>query len=97
MKTDWNALQEKIGAWSDEKGTELKGLLVHLIEETEDLAKEPFNSLAYADVLILLLSAARKAKYSMDELYAAVEAKHSINLGREWMEADENGITRRKS
>lgn len=89
-------LQSKIGEWSDEtfKESSLEGLSSHLLEETKELGKNPFDVMNYADVLILLMVLARKCEYSMSELEKAVEVKHIINVSRIWLEPDEKGITR---
>lgn len=45
------------------------------------------------DVLLLLLHLAHKEKFSLLE---AAQQKQTINLGREWLPADENGVIRHK-
>ena len=92
--TDFQLLQDKIGEWSDERNTDIQGLLNHLVEEAEDLKANPYSLMNYADVMILLMAAARKAGCTMEELYKAVEVKHTINESRIWMTPDETGITR---
>lgn len=93
---NWNLLQERIGEWSDERNTDLEGLINHLIEEIKDLKERPYNIMDYADVAILFMSSLRKAAYTMDELYQAIEAKHRINESRIWLDPDEDGVTRYK-
>lgn len=93
---DFQELQDEIGTWADEtfENHDLKGVLNHLIEEAEHLAKNPYNAMNYADVLILLMTAARMTTYDMQELAQAVETKLNINKARIWLEPDSKGIIR---
>lgn len=95
---DFQLLQDKIGKWADTTFSEatLEGLLNHLVEEAEDLRKSPYDVMSYADVVILLMVAARKINYDMEEIYKAVEAKHQTNVARIFLSPDEKGITRHK-
>lgn len=92
-------LQDKVGKWADSqwKGKEtLDGMIRHLNEEVEHLKENPYDPEAYADVFILFMNIARKAGFDMNEVCLATEAKHTINLAREWAEPNEQGITYHK-
>jgi len=96
---DLSDLQLKISAWSEEINPDqtIESLLKHLVEEAEDLLKDAYNSMAYADVIILLLAAAKKANYSVTELIQATETKMTLNQARIFLPPDKDGITRRKA
>lgn len=90
-------LQNDIVEWADKKFGQknpIESVLTHLIEEAKDLLKEPYNAIAYADVLILLLTAAHKAEYNVEELETAIKTKMTLNKARVWQEPDAQGITR---
>ena len=88
------ALQHEIGEWSeatfDDPGPAPK--LHHLKAEVDELLAAPFDRIEYADCLILLLDAARKAGISGDELLEAAYHKLQVNKRRIWGEPDENGV-----
>jgi hypothetical protein len=89
-------LQDKIDDWADERGASMVGTLKHLQEEVEHLKGNPYDPLAIADVYILLLRVASRAGFSTEDMYLAAEAKHTINLSREWLEPDSDGVVRHK-
>jgi hypothetical protein len=97
QNNDFQELQDKVGKWADSKlkgETSLEGMIRHLKEEVDHLLKNPYDPESYADVQILFMNIARVAGFTMDDLYLATEAKHTINLAREWAEPDEQGIVR---
>jgi hypothetical protein len=89
-------LQHAIGEWSeatfDDNSPAPK--LHHLKEEVDELLEAPMDRAEYADCLILLLDAARKAGIGADELVQAAYQKLEINKRRLWGEPDENGVVK---
>jgi len=87
-------LQQEIGEWSeatfDDIGPTPK--LHHLKKEVEEVLQAPLDRVEYADCLILLLDAARKAGISADELLEVTYEKLQVNKRRLWGEPDENGV-----
>jgi len=87
-------LQDTIGQWSevtfDDTGPLPK--IHHLKREVDELLAEPYERFEYADCLILLVDAARKAGLSADALLATAFEKMEVNKQRTWVE-DEHGIS----
>lgn len=89
----WQDLQDSIIRWKEDKDTSLEGSLKHLLEEVEDLSKNPYDPLSIADCFILLIGICDEVGYSMDEVAVAIESKMAVNFSRIW-EKDEDGVVR---
>lgn len=88
-------LQAEIGEWQDKgfgRGQSPVPLIHHLRKEVDELLMAPYNRIEYADCLILLLSAARKAGISADMLIIDAFKKLEVNKGRKWGKPDMNGV-----
>jgi hypothetical protein len=87
-------LQDTIGQWSevtfDDAGPLPK--VHHLKREVDELLAEPYARFEYADCLILLVDAARKAGISADTLIETAFEKMEINKRRVWV-MDAHGIS----
>ena len=96
MTEQWQLLQDKIGGFTDETFGEstVASKMAHLREELDEVVAAPDDRMEWADCMILLLDAARRAGLSMDDLHQAIEDKMEINLKREWGEPDEDGVVR---
>ncbi len=93
----WQDLQDDIAAFTDRTfGHQETPVpkLHHLREEVGELIEEPTDHLEWADCMILLIDAAAKGGYSMDDLYGFIQEKMDINKARTWGEPDENGVMR---
>lgn len=71
-----------------EGGTE-ENLLMHYLEEVDELYESPLDPMEMADVIMLMVRAARVQGF---ELSDAVFHKLAVNRIREWTK-DENGIS----
>lgn len=85
LQTFWNDLSN----WSQSVfGTDKErgpiGPLKHLQLETQEALESPKDISEYADCLILIFDAARRAGFSFDELVSAVENKHKTNKLRNY-------------
>lgn len=86
-------LQAEIGEWQDKVfGGELRPLIQHLKKEVDELLEAPYNRIEYADCLILLVGAARKAGISADMLIIDAFKKLEVNKGRKWGKPDMGGV-----
>lgn len=88
-------LQNEQGLWSDATfgaNREPSAPLAHLVKELGELLDAPRDRMEYADCLMLLLDAYRKAGGTADDLVQACFQKLEINKQREWGEPDENGV-----
>lgn len=95
-KDRWQAMQDDIGAFTEYvfgKSTP-EAKLAHLAEEVQEVMADPSDAHEWADCMILLLDAARKAGFTTDDLYDAVVEKMKINKTRKWQAPDENGVVR---
>lgn len=73
------------------------GAIAHLLKEVKDeLAIEPFNSMEYADCLMLLLDAASNAGISITTILDVAWEKLEINRQREWSEIQDDGTIEHK-
>lgn len=66
--------------------------LTHLAREVEELRAAPDDLEEYADCLILLMDAARRQGYSLDDLLLATASKFVANTCRVWGEPDDEGV-----
>lgn len=73
--------QSTFGA-DDERGP--LGPIRHLRKETDELEAAPTDPEEYADALLLLLDASRRAGIGLKELIAAARAKLEVNKARDW-------------
>lgn len=88
-------LQAAIGEWQDKEfggGQSPVPLIHHLKKEVDELSIAPYNRTEYADCLILLLGAARKAGISADMLIIDAFKKLEVNKGRKWGKPDLDGV-----
>ena len=88
-------LAARQAAWSDatfgtDRGPE--GSLHHLIDEANECLDNPTDLSEYADCLILLLDATRRAGYTLTDLANAAWAKMDANEQRTWGEPDSRGV-----
>lgn len=60
------------------------GALKHLECEAREAQKNPTDKSEYADCLLLILDASRRAGMSIRDLLKAAEAKQEINEKRTW-------------
>lgn len=60
------------------------GALKHLAKEALEAAEAPTDREEYADCLILVMDAARRAGMTVSMLLHAVDKKQTINRGRTW-------------
>lgn len=96
MRDRWQQMQNDIGVFTDKTFGEStpQSKAHHLAEEAMEAAADPSDIIEWADCTILLLDAVRKAGFTTDDLYAAVQRKMEINKSRKWGDKDENGVVR---
>ncbi|MBL8713569.1 MAG: DUF550 domain-containing protein [Alphaproteobacteria bacterium] len=96
MADRWQQLQDDIGVFTDKTFGEStpQSKAHHLAEEAMEAAADPSDIIEWADCTILLLDAVRKAGFTTDDLYAAVQRKMEINKSRKWGDKDQNGVVR---
>lgn len=96
MRDRWQQMQDDIGVFTDKTFGEStpQSKAHHLAEEAMEAAADPSDIIEWADCTILLLDAVRKAGFTTDDLFAAVQRKMEINKSRKWGEKDENGVVR---
>lgn len=96
MTDRWQQMQNDIGVFTDKTFGEStpQSKAHHLAEEAMEAAADPSDIIEWADCTILLLDAVRKAGFTTDDLYAAVQRKMEINKSRKWGDKDENGVVR---
>jgi hypothetical protein len=92
----WQQMQDDIGVFTDKTfgASTPQSKAHHLAEEAMEAAADPSDILEWADCTILLLDAVRKAGFTTEDLYAAVQRKMEINKSRTWGEKDKNGVVR---
>lgn len=61
-----------------------RGPIRHLQKEAKELEEAPHDASEYADCLLLLMDAARRAGYSPEELIGAARSKLKANKARVW-------------
>lgn len=77
------AMQERVGMWADNQFPQRStaDVLLKLYEELGEYARNPKSDLEFADVMILLLDAARMNNINIAK---AVDEKMTINEERKW-------------
>jgi hypothetical protein len=60
------------------------GPLKHLEKEAREAQKEPTDLTEYADCLLLILDASRRAGFSVDQVIDAAFVKLEVNKARTW-------------
>ena len=85
----------KLAAWSDDTfGNPEKrgpaGPVRHLVEECYEILERPDDLTEYADALLLIMDASRRAGFAVDRLIHAAHQKLAINKEREWGEVVED-------
>lgn len=86
--------------WSQETfGSDLSrdwtGPLAHLRKEIGEIEEQPMDREEWADALLLLLDAARRAGFNAAGLILAAEYKLSINKNRVWQKPNADGSVER--
>lgn len=86
---DFEALWADQSAWSQKTfGTDKErgpaGSLKHLIKEAQEALQKPDDPKEYADLIILVCDASRRAGLSMEALLKAAHAKMAENKKRTW-------------
>ena len=92
----FEALAADHAAWSqDTFGSDASrdwmGPLAHLAKELREIEEQPMDREEWADALLLLLDASRRAGFNAVGLLQAAEYKLSINKNRVWQEPNEDG------
>lgn len=89
MSVDIRALAIEHSDWSqrtfgtdDQRGP--AGPLAHLAKEAEEARANPSDVSEYADCLLLVIDAARRAGFDIDALLSAASDKLQINRARKW-------------
>lgn len=87
--SDFLALARDHGAWSEATfgPSEMRGpvgSLRHLAREVEEAIAAPFDPSEYADLLLLILDASRRAGLPAPHLVSAAFDKLEVCKGREW-------------
>lgn len=89
-------LQDEIGAWADRQfgdAPDPARCLKHLKREAAELADDPADPLAWADVLMLFLDGARRSGRTADDLInAGFEKLRICKEDYEWGEPDAEGV-----
>lgn len=70
---------------SDEKRGPVPSIK-HLKKECDEVISDPSDEIEYADCLLLILDAARRAKISLPKLISLASEKLEINKNRKWNE-----------
>ena len=93
---NWQKVQDDIGEFTDKTfgHSTVESKMTHLREELDEVIADPQDELEWADCMILLLDAARRQGFSMDDLQQAINKKMTINRARKWGNADENGVVK---
>lgn len=98
---DLQQLMDVMAEWSDTTfgpgSGNLCGQMAHLREETREVESAPDDIIEYADVLILLLDAARRRGFAGHRLLTAALAKIAVVKQRGYAPPDVNGIRRHVS
>lgn len=81
-----NDLQQEVMDWVDSVHPHRtpQGTLLKLFEEIGEIARDPADSMEYADVMIVLLDLAAQNHITGDELIERVRQKMAINRDRTW-------------
>lgn len=66
--------------------------LEHLRKEADEAQVDPENIEEYADCLFLVLDAARRAGFTLDDLVDAAFDKLDVNRNRKWLEKTGNTL-----
>ena len=96
---DWQELQDKIGAWTNEAfpTSDLNGKMEHLKREAQEVIDSKGQDREeWADVTILLLDAAQKSGMSVSDLFNAAASKLEKNKLRAWSAPDKDGVRHHK-
>lgn len=97
MKHTYETLAADHAEWSrDQFGHDLargpQGPLAHLLKEVRDeLIPAPFDQDEYADALLLILDASRRAGITSDMLIFLASRKLEVNKKRQWQSPNEDG------
>jgi hypothetical protein len=69
------------------------GVLKHLKKEVDEVLEHPLDITEYADCLLLLLDASRRAGFTLDKLIQSAYDKLQVNKKRVWPNWRENSLT----
>jgi hypothetical protein len=96
MMQRFEALAADHAAWSQatfgsDAVRDWTGPLAHLGKELREIEAQPMDREEWADALLLLLDASRRAGFSAQGLLLAAEYKLSINKNRDWQKPNADG------
>jgi predicted house-cleaning noncanonical NTP pyrophosphatase (MazG superfamily) len=96
MKVDLEDLMQRVCEWQAVTFTQstCESKLHHMKEEIDEVIESQGDLLEWADLMILLMGAAAKAGFTMEEILVGVEAKLIINKRRKWGEPDSRGVVK---
>lgn len=91
---DWNLFQAVNGAWADKTFGKrpATGPLNHALKEIQEAIDSPKDIIEYADVMILMIDAARIQGWTVDDIFDACVKKQRINMKRKWGEVGAKGF-----
>ena len=78
-------------AFGGDASRDWTGPLAHLGKEIREIEEQPFDREEWADALLLLLDASRRAGFNAAGLLLAAEYKLSVNKNRIWGEPNADG------
>jgi len=94
MPTRIDKLQQRVHDWQKVTfpHSSVDSKLHHMMDEIEEVREKPYDLFEWADLLILLMGAAKLEGFTMEDLLVGCEAKLIINKRRTWGEPDERGV-----
>lgn len=92
--TEISRLQTEVSRWGNQQFGQATphSTISHLKKEVQELLDDPYDTMEYADCLMLLLHGARRAGISVEAIIDVAWHKLDINRHREWGEPDEDGV-----
>ena len=96
MMQRFEALAADHAAWSQstfgsDAVRDWTGPLAHLGKELREIEAQPMDREEWADALLLLLDASRRAGFNAQGLLLAAEYKLAINKNRDWQKPNADG------
>lgn len=87
-------LDSRIREWADATfpSATIASHLRHMRKEIDEAEADPRDVSEWADLLIMTLYGAALGMHTFGELIAATEAKHEVNVKRQWGPPDEHGV-----
>jgi hypothetical protein len=92
---DWDTLLTEICLWQRRtfENYTPESSLAHLVKETDEIRREPYDMEEWADGMFLLLQGAdRVSQITGESLLNYMRLKFVKNLNREWHEPDAEGV-----